>query len=302
MHLQRFKPTCDSLEDIQIRAVGIVKPGGINQDDVVIIREPNSQSGNLARGRMERVTNLTSIIPRLCHDLYELTYVYQSFRDVKKILTAHRAFSSPSRPHNPIALTRVSTKKGSCLKDLDSHNNVIIFVHSFRTHHWGNSLYLPVIKLRTAESNFIFLAEELTVKRRNKVSFGKACIPIGKRCTSCMIELNRCLSLLLSQHKVKPNSVSCEILLTTKSSEHQGSEVKGSALRSRTTKRERSEETMTIPKAKLFCQPRGLNQAIDQWNISIGLFRVLWRRGLSCSISSPSLYLTLVFRDREYQQ
>ena len=33
---------------------------------------------------MERVTDLASIIPILCHDLYELTYVYQSFRDVKK--------------------------------------------------------------------------------------------------------------------------------------------------------------------------------------------------------------------------
>lgn len=30
MHLQRFKPTRDSLKDIQIRAAGIVKPGGIN--------------------------------------------------------------------------------------------------------------------------------------------------------------------------------------------------------------------------------------------------------------------------------
>jgi len=84
MHLQRFKPTRDRLEDIQIRAVGIVKPGGINQDDVVIIRKPDSQSGNLARGRMERMADLASIIPRLCHDLYELTYVYQFFRDVKK--------------------------------------------------------------------------------------------------------------------------------------------------------------------------------------------------------------------------
>jgi len=71
------------------------------------------------------------------------------------------------------------------------------------------------------------------------VSFGKACMPIGKRYTSCMIELNKCLSLLSGQHKVKLSSVSHEGLLTTKSSEHRGSGVRGSALRSRTTRRER---------------------------------------------------------------